>query len=193
MGPFAAVRFETLARLAEMIAAGDLAAAGRSPLARPIGDYVAGRVALESRSELREVRELPGYARVLRQLFRRIRRAGITSAESVRLELSNGYMAELIRLFGDFRARTAAFYDEEDLLDAAAGVLASRRPGLIDELGALYVVPPGALSAGADRLLKALKRAATRFVEVTDRARPRPRRSCWRRTRPARSAKPYAR
>jgi len=36
------VRFEPLSRLAELAGAGALAAEGRRPLARPIGDYAAG-------------------------------------------------------------------------------------------------------------------------------------------------------
>src|SRR5881397_1278778 len=70
LGPFAGVRFETVARIAELIAAGHLAGENRSPLARPIGDYIAQQVALESRGTLGRVRDLPGYARVLRQIFR---------------------------------------------------------------------------------------------------------------------------
>src|SRR5437867_8680824 len=65
LGPFAGVRFETLARIAELLGAGHLAAEGRVPLARPIGDYVAGQVARESQGVLARVAELPGYARVL--------------------------------------------------------------------------------------------------------------------------------
>src|SRR2546428_1476949 len=73
LGPFAAVRFEALPRIAELVGAGHLAAAGRSPLARPIGDYVAEEVARESQGVLGQVAELPGYARILRQMFRRLR------------------------------------------------------------------------------------------------------------------------
>ncbi|HMF86997.1 MAG TPA: hypothetical protein VK575_02890, partial [Gemmatimonadaceae bacterium] len=63
LGPFAGVRFETLPRIAELLAAGYLAGANRAPLARPIGDYVAEKVAQESRGSLQSVGDLPGYAR----------------------------------------------------------------------------------------------------------------------------------
>lgn len=72
LGPFAGGRFETLPRIAELLGAGHLAASGRAPLARPIGDYVAEQVARESRGALAAVGDLPGYARVLRQTFRRL-------------------------------------------------------------------------------------------------------------------------
>jgi len=60
IGPFAAVRFETLPRVAELIGAGHLGGAGRTPLARPIGDYVAEQVARQSQGPLREVGDVPG-------------------------------------------------------------------------------------------------------------------------------------
>jgi len=69
-GRFAAVCFETLPRIAELLAGGDLARAERSLLARPIGDYLAGQVALEAGAPLAAVRDLPGFARVLRDAFR---------------------------------------------------------------------------------------------------------------------------
>ena len=74
LAPFAGVRFETLPRIAELLAAGHLAAAGRAPLARPIGDYLAELVARESSGTLERVGDLPGYARALRRIFRRLRR-----------------------------------------------------------------------------------------------------------------------
>jgi len=81
LGPYAGVRFETLPRLAELIGAGSLAAAGRAPLARPIGDYVAQQVAQESRGVFAGVADLPGYARVLRHIFRRLRRGWLRHHE----------------------------------------------------------------------------------------------------------------
>jgi hypothetical protein len=103
--PFAAVRFETLPRIAELLAAGHLAAAHRLPLARPIGDYVAEDVARESRGTLAQIAGLPGYARVLRHLFRRIRRSGIHSSREARITGERGHLDEILSLYDRFRDR----------------------------------------------------------------------------------------
>jgi RecB family exonuclease len=168
LGPFAGVRFETLPRISELIGAATLARDGRKPLARPIGDYVASRVARVSDGTLLNVRDLPGYGRVLRQTFHRLRRGGFADAADVPVELAYGHLAEARRLYGLFRQQTAAFYDEEDLLDTAASVLADGQDGFAAELGDVWVVPPGALSAGADRLLRALRRPAKSFSLIDE-------------------------
>jgi hypothetical protein len=167
IGPFAGVRFETLPRIAELLGAGELARQGRSPLARPIGDYLATRIALQARADLAEVRDLSGFARVLRQSFARLRRGGFRP-EDVRSSLDSGLLGEVTRLYAGFRSETAAFYDEEDLFDAAAEAVRRGGSPVIDDLGDVYVLPPGALSAGADALLKALRRAAgtSRFKQL---------------------------
>lgn len=165
MGPFAAVRFETLPRLAELLGAGRLAMAGRSPLARPIGDYLAEQVARESGEAFSEVRELAGYARVLRQLFRRLRRGGIVSSGKI----AGSYPAhgmEVFRLYDRFREASAEFYDEEDLLDAAAEAVETDQAGALADLGAIYVAPPGALTGAGTRFLLALKARAPDFREI---------------------------
>ena len=162
---FAAVRFETLPRLAELLAAGHLAAEGRSPLARPIGDYVAGQVALRSEGQLRGVRDLPGYARALRSVFARLRRGGIRRSADVSGARSPR-LNEVLRLYDAFREMTAEFYDQEDLLDAAAAV--ARGASVVNDLGAIYVLPPGAESAGTHAMLRALAAAAPAYIEVED-------------------------
>ena len=169
-GPFAAVRFETLPRLAELLGAGDLARAGKSPLARPIGDYLASQVALEARADLAEVRGLPGFGRVLRQTFRRLRRGGFTRPEDVPVTLDSGLLGEVARLYGLYRQRSSAFYDEEDLLDAAAASVDTHRGEFAAELGDVYVLPPGALTAASDHLLTSMRRAVGRghYHEVPD-------------------------
>ena len=165
-GPFAGVRFETLPRLAELIGAPSLAAAGRSPLARPIGDYAAAVVAREAGIGAQEVRELPGFGRALRQTFRRLRRGGISRPEDARVPLAAGIANEVVSLLGNFRALTAAFYDDDDLMDAAAAALDAGAQAI--DLGAVYVVPPGALTASADRFLKALRKAAASYSLLSE-------------------------
>lgn len=166
-GPFAAVRFEVLPRLAELIAAGHLAAAGRRPLARPVGDYLAQRVAEESRAPLAPVRDLPGYAKALRRTFQRLRRGGVCASGDVDIG-GDPKTVEVLRLFDLFREATANFYDAEDALHAAAQAVAAGNAGPLADLGAIHVAPPDALSAGADALLAALKSAAPQFQIWTD-------------------------
>lgn len=158
-GPFAAVRFEPLPRIAELIGAGALAAQGRTPLARPIGDYAAEEVARESRGTVAAVSDLPGYARVLRRLFQRLRRGGIRTPDDVQGTWV-GHLTEVVRLYGRFREKTAGFYDDEDLLDAAAEAVRSGRAGIMDELGAVYVFPSTVRSAGGASLIEALREVA---------------------------------
>ena len=167
IGPFAGVRFETLPRIAELLGAATLARQGRSPLARPIGDYLAGQIAHEARADLAEVSDLTGFARVLRQSFTRLRRGGFRPDE-VRSSLDSGLLPEVTRLYAIFRAQTASFYDEEDLFDAATEVVSRGGSPVINDMGDIYVLPPGALSAGAGALLKALRRVASssRFKQL---------------------------
>ncbi len=166
--PFAGVRFETLPRIAELLGAGTLAAAGRAPLARPIGDYVAERVARESRGVLSQVSDLPGYARVLRGMFRRLRRGGIRRGSDAAGQ-GQGHLGEVLRVYDRFRQETEAFYDEEDLLETAAEAVRSGRASAVADFGSIYVVPPGAQSAGAEALLAVLKEVAPAYVELEDR------------------------
>jgi RecB family exonuclease len=163
LGAFAGVRFETLPRIAELLAAGHLAAAGRSPLARPIGDYVAEQVAAESRGALERVGDLPGYARALRRIFRRLRRGGIRSSEQVDWSLKTGQFGEVLRLYDRFREDTSEFYDDEDLLDAAAAALRDGPVGALADLGEVMVVPPGAETAGAAEFMRALGESVPRY------------------------------
>ena len=162
-GAFAGVRFETLPRLAELLGAGDLARAGKAPLARPIGDYVASLVALEARGDLTSVSRLPGFARVLRQTFRRLRRGGYKPGGQIPVfAFSSTILQEATRLYGRFLERTSGFYDDEDACDAAAHAVARRSDDFAAEFGDIYVMPPGALSAASERLVTAIRRAAGR-------------------------------
>jgi ATP-dependent helicase/nuclease subunit B len=164
IGPFAGVRFETLPRIAELLAAGDLAAAGRTPLARPIADYVTGQIARESRGSLGAIGDLPGYARVLRRMFTRLRRAGVRDAADVPADAS-GHLREIFRLYAEFRSRTAAFYDAEDLYDAAAA--AAGRGDLASDLGSIYNAAPEPDTAAGAAFLDALEANSGEFVRLS--------------------------
>jgi ATP-dependent helicase/nuclease subunit B len=165
-GPFAGVRFEPLPRVAELLGAGRLAASGRVPLARPIGDYASEMVARESQGRLADVGDLPGYARVLRRIFRRLRRGGIRSSSDVHVR-AGGHLAEILRLYDRFREITSPFYDDEDLLDAAAEAVRRDRPGFLPDLGLVHYVPPLPESAGGAALLAALKEM-TQVAELAE-------------------------
>ncbi|TMG04133.1 MAG: hypothetical protein E6I03_02095 [Chloroflexi bacterium] len=167
LAPFAGVRFETLPRIAELLAAGHLAGAGRAPLARPIGDYLAELVARESRGALARVGDLPGYARALRRIFRRLRRGGISASSQVHRGGHGDQFTELLRLYDRFRQESASFYDEEDLLDEAAEVVREGR-WRPDEFGHVIVVPPSAESAGAAELLRAFQERAQEYTDLEE-------------------------
>ena len=156
-GPYAGVRFETLPRLAELLGAGRLAAQGRRPLARPIGDHLAERVGEDARAPLAPIAALPGFGRALRRLFARLRRGGLVGPEAPPAG-AGPHLREVMRLYGLWRERIAGFYDEDDLLDAAADAVGDD-PGIAAELGGLHLVPPGPRSASGERLLAALGRA----------------------------------
>ncbi len=166
--PFAGVRFETLPRLAELIAAGRLAAEGRRPLARPIADYLAAEVAREATGPFQKIRDLPGLATTLRAVFRRLRAGGVRSPEDVAVRDGPLTLREALRLFGRFRERTASFYDAEDLYDAAAAAVREGSSAVAAELGVVYALPPAARSAGADGLIAAIEERAPAFIRVQD-------------------------
>jgi hypothetical protein len=167
LGPFAAVRFETMPRLAELLGAGRLAAVGKAPLARPIGDYVAAEAGKQSRDALQRVGELPGYSRTLRQIFRRLRRAGIKRSSDVTAATS-GHLPEILRLYDLFREGTRHFYDTEDVQEAAAEAIESGATDLLGDFGEIYVVPPGAETDASARLLEALRHKAQDFKALVD-------------------------
>ncbi len=168
IAPFAGVRFETLPRIAELLGAGYLAAQERSPLARPIGDYVAELVARESRGALEQVADLPGYARELRRIFLRLRRGGIRTAGDVRSPPAGGHFGEMLRLYDRYREESSALYDEYDLMDEAAAAVRAGGAGALGDLGAIYVVPPRTESAAGDALLRALAEHAPGYTELDE-------------------------
>ncbi len=170
LAPHAAVRFETLPRIAELAGAGELALSGRVPLPRPVADHAALMVAREADAPFGQVAGLPGFARVLRRQFRRLRAGGITTGTEASLPDGGGAARELMRAYGRFRALTALFYDDEDLADGAAAAVGRGAAGERDDLGDIYVVPGVIRTAGSSRLLGALAAAGGRVVLIDETA-----------------------
>ena len=67
-------------------------------------------------------------------------------------------LTEIARLYTRFREDTAKFYDDEDLMEAAAEVFKATRARVLPDLGAVYVVPPVRLTAASSLFLDVICR-----------------------------------
>jgi hypothetical protein len=148
----AAVTFLTVYRLAELLGASALAAAGKRPVSTPVL-AAAMRAELTADAGLFEpVKEHPATEAALVATYRELRDLPPDALEA--LAGTSRRAAEVVRLHRAVRARLApAWSDEEDLTDAAvsAGTTLAR-----EELGALVVHLPQRLSLHGARLLRAL-------------------------------------
>ncbi|HYU57543.1 MAG TPA: hypothetical protein VEO00_05780, partial [Actinomycetota bacterium] len=147
------VRFLPLARVAELLGAPALAAAGRRPLTAPLRTEAVRAVLAVEPGAFAGVASHPATVRSLESSFRDLRRAPLATVRA--LEARPDPAASVARLFGAYRTRTSSFYDEEDLAEAAAIAAGSGTPAL-EELGHLVVHLPSRLSPGEGALLEAL-------------------------------------
>ena len=142
---FANVRFIVMPVLSEMLGAAALAQAGRRPLTAAL-EGVAVRAALaEATGALASVNAHAATLASARASFRELRRAptGVINA----LEQQGGVRSEVVRLFRQFRQETArAWYDQEDLADAAVRTVLGGRTAGLDELGLIVFFLPGDVS-----------------------------------------------
>lgn len=154
----AAVTFLTVYRLAELLGASTLAAAGRRPVSTPV-------VAAALRAALRSapgvfgpVAEHPSTETALLAAYRELR--DLSPGALDRLAAAGPRAADVVRLHSAARAHLAErFYDEDDLMSTACDVLA--RQGLGPSMGGPVVVHlPERLSRHAGALLGALSELA---------------------------------
>src|SRR5262245_52103619 len=150
------VRFLALARLAELVGAPALAEQRRRPLTRPLRAEAVRAVLTEAGPPLAAVAGHPATERAADASFLELRRGGDDAA--AQLVRAGDPAASVARLYPAFRARTADFYDDEDLAVAAAGALAQDPPAL-REIGHVLVYLPTRLSSGEMQLLRALGEA----------------------------------
>ena len=164
------VRFMPLPRLAELLGAASMAAAGRLPLKPPIEFALVRRVANEAAGELEPFRTHPAFHTSLRKTFRDLLYAAPDALSA--LERREGIPSEIARLYARYRNLAAAYYDRETLADAAAKAVESDRAATaLTDLGRVIAYLPRTLSPAEERLLDALRgawRCATILAATRD-------------------------
>jgi ATP-dependent helicase/nuclease subunit B len=150
----AAVTFLTVYRLGELLGAARLAADGRRPVSTPVIG-AAFRTALADRPGVfGPVATHPATELALVTAYRELRDLTPAALESLRGQSRRA--ADVVRLHGEVRrALEPSWYDEEDLLDAAADALDDGHP-LASELGRVVVHLPERVSLHGAALLRAL-------------------------------------
>ncbi len=157
----AGVTFLTAFRLGELLGAPKLAAAHRRPVSIPVPRPGVRAVLADAPGRFRPVAEHPATEAALVAAHREL--SNLDDAALDALVRTGARAADVVRISRRVRASLAAdWYDERDLMDAAAAEVTAGAP-LLADLGALVVFLPQELSTPAAALLRAL---ATR-VPVT--------------------------
>lgn len=155
-GGLANVRFQGAARLAELLGAPQLIAAGK----RPLTDWVriqAVRAALKRMPGVfAGVAEHPATARELQRVFGELRE--VSDSGLAALSAIGPRPADVVALYRDYRSLTSRYFDDVDLLDAAADVIEQGGAGAA-EAGPLVLYLPRRLPASLARLLTAAARS----------------------------------
>ena len=152
---FANVRFIVMPVLSEMLGAATLAQAGRRPLTAVL-EGVAVRAALaDATGALASVSTHAATLASARASFRELRKAPAAVIDA--LERQGGVRSEVVRLFRRFREGVShAWYDQEDLAEAAMQAVLEGRTAGLDELGLIVFFLPEDLSPAETRLIEAL-------------------------------------
>ena len=157
----AATTFLTVYRLAELVGAPSLAAAGRRPVSTPVIAAAVRAALAESPGRFAPVAEHPATEAALVSAYQELR--DCTPAALASMRASAG-AADVVRLHDAARARLADdWFDEQDLMDAAVEIFAAGGPGVTD-LGSVIVHLPQRLGPHAAALLRAA--AATTEMHV---------------------------
>ena len=153
------VRFMVLARLAELLGAPQLAAAGQRPL-KPLIEFAKVRGAAGAAAgAFGPFRAHPSFHAALRRTFRELRYAAPDTLAA--LARQGEIFSEIVRLYARFRDLTASHYDRETLAEAAAGAVDRGGASALDTLGSVIVYLPHDLTPGEQKLLQALRNAGS--------------------------------
>jgi RecB family exonuclease len=148
------VRFLVLARVAELLGAPRLAAAGRQPLNHAVRMQAVRSIAAQNPGRLAPVLEHPDTLLALDATMRDLRR---TPADALpRLATASRGAAHAVDLYRALRALTTrAWYDDDDLAEAAAAAVTARDSALAD-VGTVVLHLPRRLTPSHVQLATAL-------------------------------------
>jgi ATP-dependent helicase/nuclease subunit B len=150
----AGVTFLTVYRLAELLGARRLAAAQRRPVSTPVLAAAVRAVLADAPGRFRPVAEHPATEAALVAAHREL--STLDDAALDALVRTGSRAADVVRISRRVRTSLAGdWYDERDLMDAAAIEVAAGAP-LLADLGAVAVHLPQELSTPAAELLRAL-------------------------------------
>jgi hypothetical protein len=150
----AGVTFLTVHRLAELLGAPTLAAAHRRPVSTPVLAAAVRSVLADAPGRFRPVAEHPATEAALVAAHREL--SSLDDAALDALARTGPRAADVVRISRRVRTTLAtAWYDERDLMDAAAVEVAAGAP-LLGDLGAIVVHLPQELSTPAAALLRAI-------------------------------------
>lgn len=153
VAPVANTRFLVFSRVAELLGAPLLAEAGCAPLTPWIRSEAIRAALREQPGVFAGVSEHPATAQSLASTFKDLRFAD--DAGLARAANGGPRQADVVHLFRRFRELTAAFYDEEDLLDAAVRAARAGSPAERD-LGHVIVFVPRPMRGSEVALLELL-------------------------------------
>jgi RecB family exonuclease len=149
-----AVSFVTLFRLAELLGAPLLAGQGRRPVSTPVIAAAVRAALSEAPGMFGPVAAHPATESALVSTYRELREVSESGLEE--LARSGPRPSEVVRLHRSARARLApAWYDEQDLMAAAATVLTKRGTAATAALGPFVVYVPQGMSPHQRQLVSA--------------------------------------
>jgi len=146
------VRFTALARIAELVAAPVLAAAGRTPLSAVRRVEAVHAVLRADPGPFADVADHRGTEIGLATTFTDLRRAPAEARAT--LAARGGHAAAVVALYERYVDATRDGYDEQDLAAVAADAIAAGAP--LGDLGTVIAFLPRRRSSAEDRLLGAL-------------------------------------
>ena len=155
------VRFLVLARVAELLGAPALAAKGLRPLTGPVRAEAVRAALAHEPGIFRDTASHAATERSLESTFRDLRQAPQQALDAVARQSERA--AHVVRLYRDVRARTTAYYDEEQLALAAAEALRHDRQGpgspALRDVGHVVLYLPRRLSPAERAFVAALAAA----------------------------------